>query len=1364
MNRASTFESFHTEGGLLSADTLARIAALDAAIPGLRPGDFHLAPGETLGEAASRAWSRMSASWRAFRAGLEGLPAGDPATTLTRERFLLPLFHELGYGRLVAARTREVREGGSDGDGSGGIREYALSHGWGRVPIHLLGARVSLDDRTEKVAGAARMSPHSLVQDFLNRSDDHLWGVVSNGRELRLLRDHRSLTRQSYVGVDLESLFEGERFADFALLYVLCHQSRLEAEQPESTWLEKWFQLSRESGVRALDDLRAGVEKAIEALGRGFLKHPSNETLRRDLAEGTCDKIEYYRELLRLVYRLIFVFAAEDRVVEGKPSLLDPVAPADVVDRYLRFYSTSRLRHLAGQTRGGPHGDLWEQLRLVFGGLHEGCAPLGLPGLGSFLFGRDATRMLDRCELANSDLLAAVNAIAYLERGGVRHVIAWRSVASEELGAIYESFIELFPVLGANGVFELQAAAGNQRKKTGSYYTPASLVETLLDSALEPVLDAAVEGKSRASQEQALLELKVCDPSCGSGNFLVGAARRIARRLAATRTGDEAPSPRHVQAALRDVVGRCLYGVDNNEMAVELCKIALWMEAIEPGKPLSFLDSHIQRGNSLFGATPALLARGIPDEAWTDLTGDDKAVVRLLRKRNREARKSGQMTLFPQLAEAAASLSRAAAPAGCLQTDTLADIRACETRWQEFVNSPDYKQARQLADLWCAAFVWPATEDMAEFAPTQDLWDRAGRNSAAIPAKTKRQVARLSDEYVFFHWHLAFPQVFAVDVERGLDTACGWTGGFNVVLGNVPWEHVELKEIEWFASRSPDIAKAENASKRKTMIKRLEEDDPTLFARYQADLRAVDGAAHFVRRSGRFPLSARGRVNTYALFAELDRFLMGARGRVGCILPSGIATDDTTKELFANLVSSHQLASLFHFENEGLLFPEVHHAFRFCLVTLARDLSANHETDLVFYARQVRDLDVAQRHVTLSASDFAVLNPNTRTCPTFRWRRDADINKAIYRRFPVLWREDAEDGNPWGLRFTQGLFNMASDSALFCSRDQLESESFRLDGNIFARRKERYLPLYEAKMIHHYDHRFATYEGQTDAQANQGKCPELDDAAHADPRWVPLPYYWVAESEVESRLADKWPHSWLLGWRDICRASDVRTVICSLFPRTAVGHTTPLVLGDAFDAEGAACLLAALSSLCLDYLARQKVGGTHLTFAYMKQLPIPTPDELRRPCPWFAGTYAGWLIPRVLELTYTSWDLQPFARPRARRPTLRMERGSTRPASRRARRRVLSPLRRLSRRCRLHPLHLPRAPRAGGEGARRIPFPPPRPRTVRRSRGRFDYPTPCQSRSSFGVGKLISCPGESASSPSEHFPTAHEPVEQRFPC
>jgi hypothetical protein len=782
----AAFTSIHVEGGLLSEDTLARLSALDRDVPGLRPEDFHLAPGERLAEAASRAWARLSAAWRAFRAELERAPKGEPQTTLTREKFLLPLFQELGYGRLVAARAQDI-------DG----RSYAISHGWGQVPIHLLGAGVSLDDRTEKVAGAARMSPHGLVQDFLNRSDPHRWGFVSNGLLLRLLRDHQSLTRQAFIQVDLESLFDGERFADFALLYLLAHQSRFEGDSPDATWLEKWFLLSRESGVRALDDLRAGVERALRALGQGF--HRRNESLRKELAEGTYETTEYYRELLRLVYRLIFVFSAEDRLVEGRPALLDPAAPAEAVERYLRYYSTRRLRQLAGAMRGSPHMDLWQGLRPVLAGLHDGCPPLALPALGSFLFGPVATRKLSGLELANSDLLAAVHALAYLERGGARNAIAWRAVAADELGSIYESLLELHLVIEPGGGVELVTAAGHERKKTGSYYTPTSLVDCLLDSALEPVLDEAIKGKDKAGQERALLDLKVCDPACGSGHFLVAAARRIARRLARIRTGDDEPSPRHLQTALRDVVGRCLYGVDISDMAVELCKVALWMEALEPGKPLSFLDAHIQQGNSLLGATPALLSRGIPDDAFTALEGDDKAVAKNLKKRNREARKNAQQSFFAQLADAAASLSDSALAAGCLKADTLADIRDCELRWQELVSSKDYQDARFLADLWCAAFVWPATSDLEELAPTHDLFLRAARDIATVPKKYRREVNRLAAQYAFFHWHLAFPQVFTPDLQPADDDPCGWSGGFDAVLGNPPWgqKQTYADELPW---------------------------------------------------------------------------------------------------------------------------------------------------------------------------------------------------------------------------------------------------------------------------------------------------------------------------------------------------------------------------------------------------------------------------------------------------------------------------------------------------------------------------------------------------------------------------------------
>jgi hypothetical protein len=1232
-------------GGLLPPDLLARIVAGDRDVPGIGPADYGLDDGITLREAISRAWNRLVPAWRAFVAARAKLPVDDLATTVTREKFLQPLFEELRFGRVAPRAAYQVDE-----------RTYAITHAWGEVPIHMLGAGVSLDTKQAKVAGAAKSSPHGLVQDFLNRSRAHLWAIVTNGLSLRLLRDHHSLTTQAYVDVDLEAMFEGNHYADFALAWMLFHQSRFaqEVSRPDDCWLEKWFALARDQGVAALDDLRGGVERAIEALGLGFLRHKDNAGLREELRDGALDKQEYYRELLRLVYRCIFLFSTEERDV-----LLDPAATEAAKERYRRFYATRRLRDLAGSMRGGPHGDLWQGLATVMRGLDGGCAPLALPALGSFLWSPSAVPHLATASLANEHLLTAMRELSYLTRNGKRFPVAWRTVAADELGGIYEGLLELHPSLDVDaGAFELETAAGHERKKTGSYYTPTSLVDCLLDTALDPVIDAAVAGKRRAEAEAALLALKVVDPACGSGHFLVAAARRMARRLATVRTGDDEPSPPELRHALRDVIGRCIYGVDLNEMAVELCKVALWMEAIEPGRPLSFLDAHVQHGNALLGATPALIARGVPDEAWEVLEGDDKAVAKALKKRNRDERKAAekqQGTMFAGSAgERGAALVAAARAALAGDDSAAAGVRALEDRWTRFQRSPEYQAARLVASAWCSAFVWRKVADdpgLAAAAPTHAIFASLRGDPATASARLTKEVRALDNQYLFFHWHLQFPDVFGVKAggapvgEGSEDDVTGWTGGFDVVLGNPPWERVKLQEKEFFAGRSDDIAEAENAAVRKRLIAKLPEKDPALWAAWCDALRRAEGESQWMRASGRYPLCGQGDINTYSIFAELNRSIMSERGRVGCILPSGIATDDTTKEFFAALVTTDQLASLWHFENEEFVFPAVHHAFRFCLVTMARGRPRGSTSRMVFYARQVAHLNDPERLIELAAEDFVALNPNTRTCPTFRWRRDAEVNKGIYRRVPVLWREEAEDGNPWGIVFRTRLWHMAEDAEHFRDHDACVADGYTLQGNTFVGPAGRRAPLYEAKMVHHFDHRFATYEGQTAAQSNQGKCPELSDTDHLDEGRTARPYYWADGEEVEARFAGLWDRQWLIGWRDICRSSDTRTVIAAAMPRTAVGNTMPLILGHRLDAARGAFLLSTLSALVFDYCARQKVGGTHLTVSYLNQLPCLHPSALDATTRWDPSErVAAWIQRRVLELCYTSRDMAGFAK------------------------------------------------------------------------------------------------------------------------
>lgn len=374
---------------------------------------------------------------------------------------------------------------------------------------------------------------------------------------------------------------------------------------------------------------------------------------------------------------------------------------------------------------------------------------------------------------------------------------------------------------------------------------------------------------------------------------------------------------------------------------------------------------------------------------------------------------------------------------------------------------------------------------------------------------------------------------------------------------------------------------------------------------------------------------------------------MGTRGRVGFVVPTGIATDDTTKEYFGTLISSRQLASLYDFQNvaSSNLFQGIgHDNIKFALLTLGKTPTSKPE--FVFYARAVSDLRDQERRFSLDASDISLLNPNTRTSPTFRCRRDADINLAMYRHAGVLWLE-SEDvrGNTWGVRLRQGIFNMASDASLFRTRAQLLASGCRLEGNRFLEGKEVYLPLLEAKMVHHFDHRFGDYSDRpADKDGTDTRnLPIVPGERLADPTYRPIPRYWVKQKEVDLVIGDKWSRSWFLGWRDICRSIDQRTVIASLVPFAAIGDKFLLMMPSATPRQ-TVCLYGNLCSFAFDYAARQKVGGTSLKYFTMKQLPVLPPATYEMGAPWQRDqSLQQWVLPRVLELTYTAWDLRGFA-------------------------------------------------------------------------------------------------------------------------
>jgi hypothetical protein len=573
------FQTIHSEGGLLPPDLLRRVLDPKEKIRGIRPEDYGLPRGDRINETITQSWNRLRRHWADFREADKNLPEGEPGTGLTNDKWSTPLLRELGFGMLPTSPGPEI-------DG----RTYAINRFLGPAPIHLVGCGLSLDRRAAGVRGAALVNPHGLVQEFLNRSKGHLWAIASNGLRFRILRDSQALSRQSYLEFDLETMFEGEVFPDFVLLWLMTHASRFLPQddgQPESCWLEQWTKLANEQGTRVLGDLRQGVEKALEILGQGFVGHPRNSILRDTLRTRKITLTLFHGQLLRLVYRFIFLFVAEDRTLDGI-SLLHPRDESEkgrlARERFAAYYSTARLRELASRIRGSRHGDLWQEFNILVGALSgddrftAARENLTLPVFGSFLWSPENTASLnasnlassDGVELSNADFLEAIRCLAFTRQDKVLRPVDYKNLGSEEFGGVYESLLALTPQISSDGFrFTFAEFAGSERKTSGSYYTPDSLVQCLLDSALDPVVEDAIKEKSGVEAETTILALKICDPAVGSGHFLVGAAHRLARHLARVRAlaqGESEPSPMIYQTALRDVIGRCLYGVDVNPM------------------------------------------------------------------------------------------------------------------------------------------------------------------------------------------------------------------------------------------------------------------------------------------------------------------------------------------------------------------------------------------------------------------------------------------------------------------------------------------------------------------------------------------------------------------------------------------------------------------------------------------------------------------------------------------------------------------------------------------------------------------------------------------------------------------------------
>ena len=760
------YPSIRVEGAILSPDILGQTEDL----PGQKASEFGLDPGTRVKDEIARCWADAQDYWRIFQRKLETVKEGSNATTETRNLWIVPLMGLLRYDIEYQARGTEL-------DG----RIYAISHratNRANTPVQIVGARDPAGLDKKPANAARRMSAHALVQEFLNLHDQ-LYGLVTDGHYLRLLRDSSRLVKQSYLEFDLDRIFTDGLFADFAVLYRMLHATRLPLTNDDAaeSLIERYHQDSLDQGARIRAGLSNAVEKAILDFANGFLKHADNEAIRAAVTSGELSASDYYQQLLRLIYRLLFLMVIEER---------DLVFPADAPgaqrDMHRRFYSVSRLRRLSEQRylADRRRHDLWLALQACFH-LFEADGPgakLGIAPLAGDLFSPQALGSLAGSTLGNDVLLGCLRSLGLYRHPDSGQLIRvnYAALNVEEFGSVYEGLLEYQPeFVGEGRELQFRFRLGDERAATGSHYTPDDLVQPLIRHSLDHLI---ADCRKAEDPETALLNLRVADIACGSGHILLAAARRIANELAVVRTGEEQPSPSAYRTALRDTIRQCVYGVDANPLAVELCKVALWLEAHIPGQPLNFLDHHIKCGNAIVGfARREELIQGVPMEAFKKQPSDDKEVAASYRKKNKEDLKHVRQSAFdftPDLGNHLDAVLYEWRRLSVLPESTPDQIDEKKERFAAFAHGEHAGLLRILADIPIAQFFVPKiTANEASLVTDGEF--RGYWRGWLLPQGPSVDAARaMANQKRFFHWFLEFPEI----LDRG---------GFDCILGNPPY-------------------------------------------------------------------------------------------------------------------------------------------------------------------------------------------------------------------------------------------------------------------------------------------------------------------------------------------------------------------------------------------------------------------------------------------------------------------------------------------------------------------------------------------------------------------------------------------------
>ena len=1140
-----------------------------------------------------------------------------------------------------------------------------------------VGIPLDVRDQSDKVKAG---TPHGQILRYLSTADSVAdgrirWGILTNGEVWRLY-DHRARPRASgYFEADLAQLLQPGNEHDLRVFYLLFRRDSFTLKEGSTTtFLEQ-----------ALAEGKRYEEQVAQDLS-GVVFESAFPKLVEALANATGATLPQVRQAaLIFLYRLLFLLYAEDR------NLL-PVNESRYDDYGLRKRVRDDIarRMTDGDVFSSAATHYYDRLMTLFRLVDQGDPSIGLPPYNGGLFGSTAAPLLEQARLPDAAVAPILYDLSHArEHGGSRRrFVNYRDMSVQQLGSIYERLLEREPVRGSDGKILIRPNP-YARKDSGSFFTPQELVDLIVDRTLKPLAEERLKAFETKSAElksdrrpkaqsktellkldpaEAVLNLKVLDPAMGSGHFLVTAVdflsdtiadlieyvpvvpewldgdyvSPLVNRVAAIRREilqrakesnwvlDEAQLTD--QAIIRRMVlKRCIYGVDKNPLTVELAKVSLWLHSFTVGAPLSFLDHHLRCGDSLIGLRVLEASDYLRETAGLFLSsaiaGAETAAKGMQHIEELSDADIGEVRestkLFEGVDEMTAELRRLLdflcsfrwLTAGMKKKERMAFET---TQLIEPIGRVPDQAYKLLANGPKAVNVATPGEGEAHLPGFEALWDRA---------------SSIAGRENFLHWEAAFPGVWR-----------HWQnihpeGGFDAVIGNPPWDRIKLQEVEWFASRSPKLALAPTAAARRAGIQKLRDQGVPLAAEFDAAKERADRLGHLVRGFDHYPLLGGGDVNLYSLFVERAMGLIKPDGLVGLLTPSGIYADKTAARFFKTVSTNGRVGGLFDFENKKIFFKDIHASFKFCALIFGGEKRRFDETKCAFFLHDTKAVNDPDRCFPLAPKDFTRVNPNTGTAPVFRTRRDADITRRIYERHPVLVdRSGVEVRRVWPVKY-KTMFHMTNDSHLFRTAAQLDAEGFYpVQGNRWKRSEELYLPLYQGRMIHQFDHRANSVRFNPESTHNPYLSEEVTEAQHADPGFLPQTQYWVTSRNVEEAMPES--SRYALGFRDIARPTDVRTVIASIVPWAGYGNTVPLLV--IADTLATVFLTANLNVMCLDFVARQKAQGTHLNWYIVEQLPVIPATAYDR-C--FGVTTARDLVrEHVLRLAYTAHDMAPFAR------------------------------------------------------------------------------------------------------------------------